>query len=127
MQSAFRWVRASFVVGAVVDGVIAVLMLLPGRMGETGFRYPMGLGSTLMLGWTVLLLWGNRKPMERKGLLLITICPVISGLVLTGIWAVTAGIIPLGQALPSWVAGTSVGGLRGYSYAKAHRAERENA
>lgn len=57
MDTAVRWLRVSDLAGAVADGVIGILMLLPSRMGETEFRYPMGLGATLMFGWTALLLW----------------------------------------------------------------------
>ena len=87
MKSAIRWLKASYIAGAVADGLTGVLILIPSRMGEAGFRYAMGLAAALMFGWTVLLLWGNIKPLERKGILLITIFPVITGLLATGIWA----------------------------------------
>ena len=102
LQAAVRWLRASYIAGAVADGLVGILMLLPGRMGETEFRYPMGLGASLMFGWTALLLWANKRPMERKGVLVLTIFPAITGLVATGVWA----------------------GLIGFGYWKATRAER---
>jgi hypothetical protein len=36
-----------------------------------------GDASALMWGWTVLLLWADRKPVERRGVLLLTAAPVI--------------------------------------------------
>ncbi len=123
MKSAIKWLKASFVAGAVADGLIGILMLLPGRMGESDFRYPMGLGASLMFGWTILMIWGYRKPMERKGILLITICPVISGLVASGIWAVAAGLFPVQKILPSTILGTGLIALMGFSYLKARGAE----
>ena len=41
------------------------------------YRYAMGMGAPLMLGWTILLLWADRKPMERKDILLITLLVVL--------------------------------------------------
>ncbi len=35
-------------------------------------------GASLMLGWTILLLWADRKPIERKFILLLTFFPVIT-------------------------------------------------
>ena len=35
------------------------------------------LGTALMIGWTILLLWGLLKPIERKGTLIITAFPVV--------------------------------------------------
>ena len=33
-----------------------------------------------MTGWTFLLLWAFLKPVERRGVLLLTACPVIVGI-----------------------------------------------
>ena len=123
LQSAVRWLRASYVAGAVADGLAGFLMLLPGRMGETEFRYPMGLGASLMFGWTALLLWAYKRPMERKGVLVLTIFPVISGLVATGIWAAAAGHFPVQKIVPSSILGTALIILMGFSYWKATLAE----
>lgn len=119
METAVRWLKASYIAGAVADGLIGVLMLLPGRMGETEFRYPMGLGASLMFGWTVLLLWAYKRPMERKGVLVLTIFPVISGLVATGIWAVATGHFPVEKIVPSTIVGMALIVLMGFSYWKA--------
>lgn len=126
MGTAVRWLRASYIAGAVADGLIGILMLLPVRMGETEFRYPMGLGASLMFGWTALLVWASRRPVERKGVLLLTIFPVISGLVVTGIWAVAAGHFALQKILPSTILGVALIVLMGFSYWKAKVAENQS-
>ncbi len=56
-----------------------------------------------MLGWTVLLIWADRKPMERKGIILITVIPVISGMVLAGVFVVYVGMARVERMIPVWV------------------------
>jgi hypothetical protein len=124
MKSAIRWLRICYITGAVFDGLIGFLMLIPSRMGESEFRYPMGLGAALMFGWTILMLWGNKKPLERKGILLITIFPVITGLVATGIWAAASGFFPAGRIMPSSILGLALIILFGFSYLKARSASK---
>lgn len=78
-------IKAVFLFGAIADAIIAVewylislgVVNLPVHpsffVGETqDFRYAMSIGALFMAGWAVLLWWGSRKPVERKGLLLIT-------------------------------------------------------
>ena len=73
-----------FIVGAVVDGTIAVSWfliasgweipnILNGYIG-TGPDYQLAMygGAMFMAGWAVLLAWGALKPTERRELLLIT-------------------------------------------------------
>jgi len=116
MSRKIRWLKASFLAGAVADAAIGVLSLIPSRMGQTEVTYPMGLAATLMFGWTLLLIWGYRKPVERKGLLIITIFPVIIGLLATGLYAVAVGIFPVGRIVPTSVLGIGLIALMGYSY-----------
>jgi hypothetical protein len=127
LNVAVRWLRISYITGAVVDGLLAILMLVPSRMGEAGFRYAMGLGATLMFGWTALLLWAYRRPMERKGVLLLTIFPVITGLVATSIWAGATGFFSVARVLPYVALGLALIGLFGSSYLRAARAQRQAA
>jgi hypothetical protein len=64
--------RIAFLVGAVTDG-LAIVPMLSRRIGATLFggdpsrggpecRYAMGLGASLMLGWTLLLSWAALEP-----------------------------------------------------------------
>lgn len=66
------------------------------------YRYAMSLAASLMLGWTVLLLWAERRPVERRGILLITLFPVLLGLIAAGIYAVVAGMVHLDKMLPTF-------------------------
>ncbi|HOU14897.1 MAG TPA: hypothetical protein PKZ84_17455 [Anaerolineae bacterium] len=47
-----------------------------------------------MLGWTLLLLWADRKPLERKGVLLCLI-PVVIAYMVVGIVGVRIGAVAL--------------------------------
>ncbi len=125
MKSEIRWLKISYIAGAVADGLTGILMLIPSRMGEIEFRYPMGLGAALMFGWTALLLWGNIKPVDRKGVLLLTIFPVITGLVVSGIWAAASGFFPVEKIIPSLILALALIFLMGFSYLKARSAEKK--
>jgi hypothetical protein len=116
------WLRLSYWVGAVADAVATVAILIPARMGESDFRYPMGLAAALMLAWTVLLIWGDRKPVERRGILLLTVFPLIPGLMASGIAAGMAGQLPLVQVVARSVVLAGILLLMLYSYLKANRA-----
>jgi len=97
-----RWLRISYWVGAVADAGAAVVMLsqailahkspLTAYVPEVPYRYAMGLCGSLMLGWSLLLLWADRRPLERRGVLLITNV-VIIGLLATDVSAVQAGFV----------------------------------
>ena len=56
-----------------------------------------------MLGWTILLIWADRKPLERKGILLLTAFPVVSGLLLAELYAVASGIISFERMFPTGI------------------------
>lgn len=125
-ESAIRWLQTSYLAGALADAFTGILILLPSRMGETELRYSMGLGASLMFGWTLLLLWAYQKPMERKGVLLLTIFPVITGLLTTGLWSVAAGHFPPQKILPSSILGIALILLMSFSYIKAKRIETQD-
>ncbi|MFX1399572.1 MAG: hypothetical protein ACFFAS_21305, partial [Promethearchaeota archaeon] len=59
------------------------LIIIPYTSTATEYRFATGWGCSLMLGWTALLLWGFFKPIERRSIFLLTIFPVVSGLILT--------------------------------------------
>jgi hypothetical protein len=75
----------------------------------------MGMGAPLMLGWTVLLLWADRKPMERKSILLVTFL-VVLGEVATEIFGVVTGFIAIPAMFLTWVIQLIVSGLFIFSY-----------
>jgi len=113
------WLRISYWVGAVADGYAVYCMLFPKIAHGAEYRYALGLGASLMLGWTVLLIWADRKPLERKGVLLLTVFPVISGLLLAEIYAVFIGIMTLVTMLPTGILLVGLVVLFSFSYFNA--------
>jgi hypothetical protein len=111
------FLRISYWLGAILDGILVVPMLSP-RIGgamfgidhfEPGneYRYAMMVGASLMLGWTIVLIWADRKPVERKGILLLTI-PIIIGLMLANLFAVSVRLVEFERMAPSWLMETVV-------------------
>ena len=56
-----------------------------------------------MLGWTVLLFWAQRKPVERADILLITLFPVVTLLAVAAGLAAQSNAIPLSNLMPMFV------------------------
>jgi hypothetical protein len=103
-----RW---SFVVGAVLDGIMVVVMLLPPRWGgrmiglETfppgpDYRYAMALAAALMAGWTALLIWAARSPFERREVLLLTLF-ALAGLMGANVYGVALGFVTFAGVAPT--------------------------
>ena len=94
------------------------------RRARPEFEYALAAGGPLLAGWTLLLLlWADRRPLERRGVLALTVMPVIGGrmgqrracrrdgrLSAAGVWTVRALQIALA-------------GLFTYGYRRAARAE----
>jgi drug/metabolite transporter (DMT)-like permease len=109
MKRSTTWLRISYWVGAVADGIVAAVMFaqailalpspLTRYLPETPYRYAMGLAGSLMLGWTILLLWADRRPVERRGILIITIV-VILGLMGSSVFSLSAGFMPARSVVP---------------------------
>ncbi len=131
MADAIRWLRISYWVGAAVDGAAAVQMLCPPLFGigmrlpnfdpGADYRFAMGMGASLMLGWTALLVWADRKPMERKGVLPLTVLPVIAGLAANQARGVLAGFLPVLAVLPIWALQLGLSALFLGSYWRARK------
>ena len=99
MKNKIIWLRISYWVGAITDGIATFRMLFPKIAYGVEYRYALGLGASLMLGWTFLLVWADRKPLERKVVLLLTVFPVITGILLAEIYSVTKGLITFEKML----------------------------
>ena len=92
-----------FVIGVVLDGAMAVVMLMPSLEAlvwdfeqpvvEPGFRFAMAFGAALMIGWTALLAWAAAEPLERRGVAPLTILVVV-GLMLAEILGMSSGFLP---------------------------------
>ena len=128
------WLRISYWAGAVADGFVAIAMFsqaivgqpspLTHYMPETPYRYAMGLAGSLMLGWTILLLWANRDPVARRGVLMITNA-VILGLMASILSAVFAGFMPVRSALLLFVLLAALIVLFTFSYIASARDDTE--
>jgi hypothetical protein len=109
LKNPTTWLRISYRVGAIADGIVALAMFAEAILGRpsplthyapgTPYRYAIGLGASLMLGWTLLLLWADRKPEERRGVLLLTIV-VVLGLMGSGLFAMSTGFMPNATGMP---------------------------
>ena len=76
MNKSILLLRLSFWIAAIADFIVAILVLIPERMGVTEIAYPMVLASVTVFSWTVMLLIADRKPIERKWILIPTILVV---------------------------------------------------
>ena len=76
MKRQILFLRISYWAAAISDFSIAILVLIPERMGLTEIEYPMGLLSVIAFSWGVLLLIADRQPFERRWILIPTILVV---------------------------------------------------
>ena len=60
--------------------IFAILTGTPNFNPDLETKLIMGIGGTLMTGWTFLLLWAVKKPIERRGVILLTAFPVVFGM-----------------------------------------------
>jgi hypothetical protein len=113
MDTATILLRISFLVGAITDGLAFITMTFP-KIGSALFggdstklgaeyRYAMGIGSSLMAGWTGLLVWGAINPIERRDILILTLVPVITGIIVATVIAVRNRVILMSRAIPLWI------------------------
>lgn len=107
--------RAAFLTGAIADAVIAIewylislgladLPVHPSFFIGDGedFRYILSVGALFMASWAFLLYWGSRRPVERRGILLIT--AVMLFIAILSDYIIFAHMFSVQQA----IAGTSV-------------------
>jgi hypothetical protein len=113
------WLRISCWTDAIADGVATVRMLFPRPAYGTEYRYALGLAASLMMGWTFLLLWADRRPLERKGVVLLTAFPVVAGLLLATIYSAVSGLVTFRAILPQGAFLIALIGLFSFSYFNA--------
>jgi hypothetical protein len=119
------WLRCSYWAGAIVDLLAGLSMLIPAMSSLSNpvsslsptpaYRYAMGMGAPLMLAWTILLLWADRKPLERRGVLPITIL-VVLGEVINEVVAARTGYINPAALTRTWIIQAVLTILFGFSY-----------
>ena len=107
--------RAAFAAGAVTDAVAVVPLTFPSATRllwgfadlDGAMRFVMGYGASLMVGWTVLLVWAYRRPLERAFVAALTVL-VIYGLIATEILAVVGGYMPWWRLAGTWILQTAL-------------------
>lgn len=131
MKNAVRWLRVSYWWGIIVDAAAAFMMLFPeqfktfnniNRELSADFGYGLRYGAPLMIGWTVLLFWADRKPLERKDILPITLV-VVAGYVTFEVYSIAAGYTTLGSTIPTLAMQIAMSGMFIFSYLNAKRQE----
>jgi hypothetical protein len=83
-------IKLPYWLGIAADALWAIALFVPLVFGillgnpefnpDIQVRLIMGIGGSLMTGWTFLLLWAVRQPIERRAVSLLTAFPVIFGL-----------------------------------------------
>ncbi len=130
------FVKICFYIGVVIDALATIPLLFPEiaklmfginniAVGDE-YLYASRIAASLMFGWTLLLLWGSFKPVERKGVLLLTLIPVIFGLFISSILTVLSGFIALKYVLPLWIFYILIIPLYIVGYIYASKAKRES-
>jgi hypothetical protein len=96
-QNPVSWLRAAFWTGAIVDAKAFLLFFFPSFLpaiskavfnwdipGESDFALLSlrRLVAIFDLAWTLLLIWAAHKPVERKGVMLLTVFPILTGILI---------------------------------------------
>jgi hypothetical protein len=110
MKRSIFLLRIAYWAGAAMDAAMLIPMLVPSIGGAMfgiadfhpgpEYRYAMYVGASLMAGWTVLLLWADRKPVERRCVILLTIIPVIFGMIGASLYLAASGWVAPVHILP---------------------------
>lgn len=111
IKKKIRWLRIAYWTGAVLDAVAFLQMMFPGftaKIMEVNFlvtpeyKMAMQFGASLMLAWTVLLVWADRKPVERRAILPITLIIIVMNFI-TFLQAAHLGLIPVEKLIPQLI------------------------
>ncbi len=100
MQTKLRAIQTICWIGVAADALWTVALSYPGLyeiltgrpMTDLSHRLVMGIGASLMAGWTLLLAWTAWAPVERRAVLLITAIPVLPGLLIVTATGIINGL-----------------------------------
>lgn len=130
-SKAIKFLRVSYWGGAIFDALLLIPMLSTKVASDafgiqnftpgSDYRYAIYIAASLMAGWVSLLIWADRKPIERRGVLLLTVIPVLTSLIFSGVYAVVSGFIPVDNMLPTWIMQGMLVLLFGFSYLNANK------
>lgn len=122
MKNKIIWLRIGYWVAAIADFIVAIVVLIPERMGVTEYCYPMGLMSAVAFSWGCLLIWADRKPLERRWVLLPTILVIVM-LLIAGLYSIYAGVISIREYFSNFIIIPAVIALLSFSYYNARDTE----
>lgn len=123
--------RITFWFGIIADAIETIRMTFPKLFVSTtgieltpdiGLRFGLLYGMPVMLGWTILLLWADRKPLERRGILLCLL-PVVIAAVGVEIFAISKGFVSVRQMIPAFVSQSVLIGFSIVSYSITRKVE----
>jgi hypothetical protein len=108
-----KLLKTSYWIGIIADALATILLFSPKianivlqpqpfEISEV-YLYVSRIAGALMLGWTVLLIWGVKKPIERAGILIITLFPVVTVLAIAAILFVKSNQIAFDKVLPMFI------------------------
>ena len=127
------FVRATYWIGAIVDALAAVQLLLPTSarlLGFAGLRAPGAAGqpaiiaAVLMVGFSAVLVWAPLRTRERRCVLAITLV-VVLGLAAGNIALGLSDAMPWAQLAPTLAIQAVLAALFGLSIPVARRAALE--
>ena len=118
MDKKTRWLRLAYWTAAIADFIVAILVLIPARMGVNDYVYPMGLMSAVAFSWGVMLVFADRRPLERRWMLIPTIL-VVALLGIVGLHAGFTELLPWIRIIPSFILSIIVLLILIYSYMKS--------
>lgn len=137
MKNPTRLLHVAYRIGAALDGATLVPLLVPKAAGAMlgisrfspgpDYRYATAVGAALMAGWTALLLWADREPLQRRGILLLTVFPVLVGLIAAGGYAIGSGLVHWPYLVPMFAFQVGVSGLFIAAFLRARAFERTTA
>ncbi len=104
-QPPLRILRIICWTGAAADAVWTAALVYPPlyvQLTQTPLTDPdltlrlaMGIGASMMAGWTLLLAWAAADPVQRKTVMLLTAFPVLTGLILISLIGFIKGNTPI--------------------------------
>jgi hypothetical protein len=114
-----KFIRFVYLFGAVLDAVNVFMYLAPGLfLSPLGIsvsvtpvlRYVLIHAAVLMLAWTLLLFWGYREPLARRGVLLLTV-PISLGMEFSAWYLHIHAGVAIQRVLPMMILPLVVAGL----------------
>ena len=110
-KTRLRLLRTGYWLGIVLDALAFFQMAFP-ELGRrmlgvntaptAEYVFAINLGAGLMLGWTLLLFWADRKPVERRGIIPLTMV-VLAWNIMTMLFGIREGIVPAASLIPQVV------------------------